>query len=170
MATQREWRYRRPQRSDAAQVHALVAGCAPLDLNSPYAYLLLCTHFSETSAIAETGGGPLGFVGGYLKPSEPSVLFIWQIAVSRDARGDGVGVGLLQEVLGRPACGHVRHLEATITPSNEASWKLFRSLARARGAPCHETPMFGKDDFGGGNHEEEQLLRVGPFAGPGDSR
>lgn len=162
-------RYRRPQLSDAASVHSLVSDCKPLDLNSPYAYLLLCTHFSETSAVAAADGKPLGFVGGYLKPSHPSVLFVWQIAVSREARGRGIGTRLLEDVLDRPTCRHVRYLEATITPSNEASWVLFRSLARARHARTSERPLFRTADFGG-NHEEEQLLRIGPFAGSGETR
>ena len=163
-------RCRRPRQADAASVHALIEECKPLDLNSLYAYLLLCTHFSDTSAVAEVNGMPRGFVAGYLKPSEPSVLFIWQIAVGHDVRGHGVGAALLQEVLDRPACRDVRYLEATITPANEPSRALFRALARARGARCHEAPLFHAADFGGGDHEEEQLLRIGPFEGPGDAR
>jgi len=169
-STLRGLRYRRPRQADAASVHALIEECKPLDLNSPYAYLLLCTHFSDTSAVAEVNGMPRGFVAGYLKPSEPSVLFVWQIAVGRDVRGHGIGAALLQDVLSRPACGDVRYLEATITPSNQTSWALFRSVARARGARCHEAPLFRAEDFGGGDHEEEQLLRIGPFEGPGDAR
>ena len=162
--------FRRPQQADAVQVRALIDECRPLDVNSLYAYLLLCTHFSETSAIAEADGHPLGFVGGYLKPSDPSVLFIWQVAVSPRARGLGVGGQLLQEPLNRPACRHVRFMEATITPSNEASWVLFRSFARTRQAACQEIAMFGQEDFAGANHEDERLLRIGPFGGLGDGR
>ena len=115
-------------------------------------------------------GRRLGFVGGYLKPSDPSVLFIWQIAVSREARGRRIGAGLLDEVLDRPACRHVRHLEATVTPSNEASRALFRSFARSRRVACREAPMFHSADFGGGAHEDEQLVRIGPFHAPGGGR
>lgn len=162
--------YRSPRKADAARVHALVDACRPLDLNSPYAYLLLCTHFSATSAVAELNGAPLAFAGGYLKPADQSVLFIWQVAVSRRLRGLGVGVRLLQQVLDRETCRHVRFLEATITPSNVPSWALFRALARARGARCRRRPLFSEADFGPGTHEQEHLLRIGPFAGPGDNR
>ena len=160
---------RRPRRSDAAGLHELVASSKTLDLNSPYAYLLLCTHFSETSAVVEAENGfPLGFLGGYLKPSESSVLFVWQIAVVRAARGHGIGKQLLQDVLNRPSCRHVRYLEATVTPSNAASLALFRSFARTHRAECHETPMFAAEDFGRELHEEEVLLHIGPLRGPGD--
>ena len=162
-------RYRRPRQADAATVHALVDECKPLDLNSPYAYLLFCTHFSDTSAVADMQGVPRGFVAGYLKPSDPSVLFIWQIAVGRDVRGQGVGTALLEHLLGRPACHGVRYLEATVTPSNEPSRGLFHSLSRARGVRCDEAALFPAEDFAGSDHEEERLLRIGPFDGPGEA-
>ena len=152
----------RPTAADAPAVHTLIRECPPLDLNSPYAYLLLCTHFADTSAVAVADGSLLGFAGGYLKPDDRSVLFIWQIAVSPEARGRGLGHDLLQELLDRPACRTVRHLETTITPSNEASWALFRSFARARRADCRESVLFGREHFAGRDHEEERLLRITP--------
>lgn len=157
--------YRPPRVEDAAGVHALVRECKPLDVNSVYAYLLLCTHFADTCVVAESEGIPVGFASGYLKPADPSVIFIWQVAVSPRARGRGVGTRLLEEVLDRPACRDVRHLETTITPSNTASWVLFRSFARARRAECRETTLFRRGDFGGDGHEDEQLLRIAPLGG-----
>ncbi len=156
-------RYRRPHVGDAASVHALVESCKPLDLNSQYAYLLLCSHFAETCAVGEGNGSLLGFIGGYLKPSDDSVLFVWQVAVSQHARGQGVGKSLLQELLARPGCRNVRFIETTVTPSNEPSRALFRSFAKAQHADCIETPLFRKEDFGSSGHEEEQLLRIGPL-------
>lgn len=155
--------YREPNVHDAAGVHALVDRCKPLDLNSPYAYLLLCTHFAETCVVAELDGELAGFVSAYLKPEDPSVLFVWQVAVGREARGRGVGKGLLREVLGRPACRHINQMETTITPSNEASWALFYSLARERGALCAQHKAFGAKEFGEHDHEEEHLLRISPL-------
>ena len=155
--------YRKPQRSDGSTVHALVKRCEPLDLNSLYSYLLLCTDFADTCVVAEADGEVVGFVSGYLKPADPTVLFIWQVAVSPEARGLGVGKGMLREALSRPACVHVRHLDTTVTPSNAASWAMFYSLARERGALCVRQPIFRAEDFGGETHEEEHLLRIGPF-------
>ena len=162
-------RFRPPRVTDAAPTHELISRCEPLDLNSTYAYLLFCTHFSETSAVADVEGRPLGFVAGYLKPADPSVLFIWQIAVTPEARGHGIGAGLLREVLERPNCRDVQYVEATVTPSNEPSRMLFHSLARARRVPCEESLLFRAQDFGGRHHEEEQLLRIGPIQGSGDA-
>lgn len=155
--------YRPPRLSDGPAVHALVRRCEPLDLNSPYSYLLLCTDFAATCAVAERDGELVGFVSGYLKPADPRVLFIWQVAVSPAARGLGVGKGLLRAVLDRPACVCVEHLDTTVTPSNAASWAMFHSLARERGARCTRQPIFRAEDFGEETHEEEHLLRIGPI-------
>ena len=78
-------------------------------------------------------------------------------------RGTGVGGRLLRAVLDRPGCADVRYVEATINPSNAASWALFRGLAREHVAACDERAMFAPGDFGPEAHEEERLLRIGPL-------
>src|SRR5690606_21922775 len=69
---------RRPQKKDAAAVHGLVVESQVLDRNSLYAYLLVCTHFAATSAVAERAGEVVGFVSAYFLPDSPQTLFIWQ--------------------------------------------------------------------------------------------
>jgi L-2,4-diaminobutyric acid acetyltransferase len=157
--------FRRPTRLDASRMHALVRASPPLDENSTYAYLLVCTHFSDTSVVAELDDRLLGFVSAYLEPAAPGVVFIWQVAVAPSARGLGVGRRLLREVLARPSCAHARFLETTITPSNDASWRLFRALARELGTRCESVATFSGAEVGGEAHEDEQLLRIGPLAG-----
>lgn len=155
--------YRKPRLSDAAGIHSLVEQCKPLDLNSTYAYMLLCAHFAETCAVAERNSRLLGFISGYQKPGDETVLFVWQVAVSPQGRGQGIGKQLLEEVLARPSCQAVRHIETTITPSNRPSRALFESFAKRRNAACKKETMFQAGDFGGEEHEEEQLLRIGPL-------
>jgi L-2,4-diaminobutyric acid acetyltransferase len=158
--------YRKPTLADAAAIHALIDECRPLDLNSLYAYMLLCTHFADTCAVAEKEGVLAGFASGYRKPADPAVLFVWQVAVSQRGRGQGIGQGLLEEITTRPEQAAIRHLEATISPSNRPSWALFESFAKKRGAKCASQALFQEEDFGGQQHEEERLLRVGPFESP----
>lgn len=148
-------------------MHALIAGCAPLDRNSLYLNLLQCTHFAETCVLAEGDGqgeGPSGFVSGYVIPQRPASLFIWQVAIAAAARGHGLAKRMLLDLLDRPACSGVTHIETTITPSNDASWALFRSLARSLEAPLEQCVLFDRDQHLDGVHESEVLVSIGPFA------
>lgn len=151
---------RTPSTSDAASIWQLVRQSGVLDENSLYAYLLLTTHFAETCVVAVERGELLGFVTGYVPPIRPDALFVWQVAVAQEARGRGLGKKMLRhlvERVGRP------FLEATVTPSNSASQRLFASLASEFGAALKESSGFSSADFGGQGHEEERLIRIGPF-------
>ena len=134
-----------------------------LDANAVYTYLLLATHFSETCAVAERGGALLGFVSGYRKPLDPSVLFVWQVAVRPDARGQGVARRLITHILRRRVCADVCFLEATVTPTNDASWALFQRVAHDLGAHVQRGPGFDTRTFGDEPHASEDLVRIGPF-------
>ncbi|OZI30256.1 diaminobutyrate acetyltransferase [Bordetella genomosp. 10] len=157
---------RRPRPVDGAVIHRLIAECPPLDLNSVYAYLLLCEHFPDTCVVAESGGGNIdGFVSAYIPPTSPDTLFIWQVAVHERARGHGLAGAMLRHLLGRPGLAHIRQLETTVGPDNQPSRRTFTGLASGLGAHVAEQPLFGKQLFGhDGDHDDEMLLRIGPFA------
>ena len=154
---------RAPSPEDAAPVWQLIGDTRVLDLNSPYAYLLLCSDFAETSVVAEAAGHIVGFVGAYRPPPRPEAVFVWQVVTAPELRGAGVAASLLDALLERPACRDARFLEATVTPSNEASRALFAGLARRRGLPLAEREAFGPELFPQ-EHEAELLIRIGPLA------
>jgi len=153
-----------PRLNDAAAIHRLVDACKPLDLNSTYAYLLLCEHFAETCVRAEKAGRTVGFVSAYLPPQHNDVIFVWQVAVAQEMRGQGLARAMLLDLLARPVLRGRRYLETTVSPSNEPSRRLFHGLARELHAPVAERELFGKQDFGEEHHECEFLIRIGPFA------
>lgn len=155
---------RNPKSRDAAKIRELVKACKPLDLNSTYAYLLLCHHFADTCVLAEHQGQIVGFVSGYLPPGREDVIFVWQVAVAPEMRGCGLANAMLRELLSRTSLHTVHYLETTVSPSNEPSRKMFRALARQLETECAETTLFGRALFGGEDHEEEVLLRIGRFA------
>jgi len=161
-------RLRVPTTTDAPRVLALVSACAPLDVNSLYCYLILCTHFHETCVLAERDGEVLGFISGYREPSRADVLFCWQVAVAAEMRRSGLASVMLKSILSSPACRGVRTVEATVTGSNHASMRLFRRLAGDRGAPCHAELLFSERHFAPWKHDAEWLLRIGPFEGPSE--
>ncbi len=157
---------RRPVKEDGFRLHQLVAQCPPLDTNSAYCNLLQCTHFSATCVAAEQDGRLLGFVSGYIPPEQADTLFVWQVAVHEQGRGQGLAKRMLKDLISRDACTRVTHLETTITADNDASWALFRSLARDLGAQLCHHEHFLKEAHFGGQHDSESLVRIGPFSKP----
>jgi diaminobutyrate acetyltransferase len=148
---------------DGAAMFELVKKAGVLDENSAYAYLMMADHFSETCVVAERNGEMIGFIIGFVPPSRPDTVFVWQIGVSPTARRMGLGKRMLNELIARDACDDVDYLEATVTPSNKASAALFRGFARSRSVPCAVSEGIPEDAFPGKGHECEHLFRIGPL-------
>ncbi|MGB6242069.1 MAG: diaminobutyrate acetyltransferase [Castellaniella sp.] len=157
-------RLRPPDRADGPALHLLVAHCPPLDLNSVYLYLLLTEHFPQTCIVAEDDRGVLGMVSAYLPPQQDEVLFVWQVAVHPRARGLGLGLRMLRQLLQRRGLRPIRWVETTVGPGNQASRRLFARLADHLQAPMRESALFDAALFGAQAHEAEPLLRIGPFS------
>ena len=150
------------QLADAAAVCQLVSDSGTLDPNSRYCYLLLCRDFAETCVVAQQNDTLVGFVTAYRPPQRPEALFVWQIAIAPAARRQGLGLRMLEHLLSLPGSTGVRYMEATVTPSNGASRRLFHKLAERLRVSCHVEPGFTAELLGGG-HEEEELFRIGPL-------
>ncbi|MEQ8320405.1 MAG: diaminobutyrate acetyltransferase [Rhodospirillales bacterium] len=154
---------RRPTPEDGVAVNELVEQCKPLDENSVYCNLLQCSHFSETSSLAELGGDVAGFVSGYVVPEEPDSLFVWQVAVAPDARGLSLAKRMVFDILRRPSAKGIRRIKTTITPDNKASHGVFNSIARELGAEVDRDVLFDKEDHFDGQQKTEMLWDIGPF-------
>lgn len=152
---------RTPSVHDGAQLWSIVRSTTTLDLNSPYCYFLLADHFADTCVIASSAGEPVGAVVGYRKPSDPRTLFVWQVAVADSHRGRGIGRAMLDHLVATVAPERV---EASVGPSNEASLRMFRSLARAWGGDFASGPWLTPDLFPEPGHEAEDLIRIGPLS------
>lgn len=163
-----------------------------LDRNSPYKYLVFCRDFAGSSVVALDGDEPVGFVTGYRRPTEPGTLFVWQVGVAAAVRGRGVASAMLDHLAGRPAAGPppaveppavgqpmvgqsagaaapsgsgpgaASCLEATVTPDNAASMRLFTAFAERHGARIERSVLFPAALFPE-PHGDEVLLRIGPF-------
>jgi L-2,4-diaminobutyric acid acetyltransferase len=156
--------YRPPAPEDAPAIWRLVRDSGVLDVNSVYCYLLLCKDFADTCAVAERQGAIVGFVTAYIPPGRGDTLFIWQIGVASELRGRGLAGRLLQALLRRAVCRGIRFVEATVGPTNRASRALFTALARDLDAALDEQSCFDASVFAEGDHEPENLLRIGPFS------
>ncbi len=159
-----DFEIRPPAPSDAEAIWRMVDGTPDLDSNSPYAYLLLCSHFASTGLVAHAGDGLAGFVLGYVRPDDVSTAFVWQVAVAETARGQGLARRLLDQWFARCVRGsQVRFMEATVTPSNRASRALFTSFAKQRRVPLEEHVGFPRLLFPESlDHQDEIILRIGP--------
>jgi len=155
--------FRHPTAEDGYAVHKLVAVNPPLDPNSIYCNLLQCSHFAGTAIAAFEAQEMLGFVSGYRIPEKPEVLFVWQLVVDARARGKGLAKRLVRAQLEAEGSRGVTHLHTTITAENEASWGVFKSLAREMGADLHSQVHFQQDSHFGGQHKDEHLVVIGPF-------
>ncbi|WP_306329347.1 diaminobutyrate acetyltransferase [Streptomyces venezuelae] len=157
-----------PTVEDGAELWRIARGSGELDLNSPYSYLLWCRDFADTTTVArDTSGRPVGFVTGYLRPDAPDTLFVWQIAVEGSRRGTGVAGTLLDALSAQVAAEHgISRVEATVTPGNLASDRLFRSYARRHGAELTQEVLFPSAAFPAAGHESEVLYRIGPLGRP----
>jgi diaminobutyrate acetyltransferase len=151
-----------PELADGAQMWRIARDSQVLDVNSSYAYLLWCRDFAGTSAVARLGARAVGFVTGYVRPSTPDTVVVWQIAVDSAARGRGVAGALLDSVVDRLAAQGVNRMETTITEDNLASRRLFEALAGKLGCDFRQSELFADQHFPD-DHEAEDLYRIGPW-------
>ena len=152
-----------PSAEDGNAVFKLISECHPLDTNSMYCNLLQCTHFANTSVAANYQNQLVGFISGYIIPERPDTLFIWQVAVAKKARSQGLATRMLAEILNRSQCRRVSYLETTITQSNQSSWALFNRLTDKLSTQMKTSLMFDKDIHFKGKHDSEILVRIGSF-------
>lgn len=154
---------REPILKDGAEIYDLVKASPPLDLNSQYFYFLFSSYFAKQGAVAVVEGKIIGGLLGFIPPEKPDRYFVWQVFVSEDYRGCGIAEKLLDHILGRKANTACRYVEATVGGSNTASLSFFNRFAKRKNVELKKSSFLTKADFKGGDHEEEDLLTIGPL-------
>ncbi|MFZ4453387.1 diaminobutyrate acetyltransferase [Salibacterium aidingense] len=154
--------FEKPQVEDGADMWELVKN-STLDLNSSYKYIMMCEFFAETCVVAKEKGELVGFVTGFIPPEKQDTVFVWQVGVDPSQRGKGLASRLINQLIERVAEKDVKYLEATVTPSNEASQALFKKAARTYDTNCEVSECFAEDLFPGDEHEAELTFRIGPI-------
>lgn len=155
--------FRRPTENDGSEMYRIVQQSEVLDVNSPYSYLMWSKYFNKTSIVAVCENQIIGFVTGFIQPEDPNTLFIWQIAVDKHYRGHGLATKLIEQLLVRLREEEIIFLEATVTPSNIPSSKLFKGIAEKQKTNCAIFECFSKELFPDENHETEFTYRIGPL-------
>src|SRR5690625_3800310 len=90
-----DFAFERPTVDDGADMWRLAKATGVLDLNSSYAYLMWCRDFADTSIVARRDGELAGFVTGFIRPSAPAALMVWQVATAAKFRGQGIAATML---------------------------------------------------------------------------
>lgn len=153
-----------PTIDDGAEMWELVKQSGGLDLNSPYSYLMMVKFFNKTCIVAKQGEKIAGFVTAFMLPEKHDTVFVWQIGVDREFRGQGIGTKILNALLTSDVCKNVKYLEATISPSNYGSQSLFKGLAQKLNTKYIISECFSEKWFPEGGHEKEETYRIGPFS------
>lgn len=150
-----------PQKENAQGIFSLVKKSKILDVNSEYLYLLQATHFKDYCSVALDDKKVIGFVSGYLIPNESSTLFIWQVAVDEEYRGNDLARKLILNIIKRDKVD-INFVNTTVSPSNKASLRVFEKLSNELNTNIEATKFFEVSDFEN-QHEEEVLYKIGPF-------
>jgi diaminobutyrate acetyltransferase len=155
----REFEVGAPRRGDGLAMWGIAHAAGGLDVNSAYAYVLWVRDFSTTTSVVREAGEVVAYCIAYLRPDAPETLFIWQVAVAPTHRGLHLGRAMFDDLVARTGA---TAMEATVTPGNDASWRLFRGFAAACNASVTVGDLFVSGDFPAG-HDDEQLLRIEPL-------
>ena len=144
------------------QISELIKNSPPLDLNSTYLYFIQSHYFNKTCAIAVNEiDRVIGFVSGFQDPRKKDTLFIWQVAISKDARGNGLASKLIHFILQEHP--HMQFIETTITKDIKSSISLFNKISQELNTNIIEEPFLDKTKHFLNQHDSENLFRIGPF-------
>ena len=119
--------------NDHPEIHRLAGRIRGIVQHPEHVYKIMAVHFGETFYVAresELKTFPIqGFMMGFVSQTVPGHLFVWQIAVSEEAHGKGIGTQLLEHTIAyareSKECTAVM---ATVETVNKGSQRLFEKM------------------------------------------
>ena len=118
---------RQVKEGDLKKIRAFVKNNPPLGLHTLYTYWVLFSQFRQLWYVCEEDSEIVGFISGVKSLSLNSTALIWQIGVSKNMRGKGVSIALIDAFVNSCKQLSIEHGLVTIDPNNKASLKLFES-------------------------------------------
>jgi len=162
MSYRESFEFSEPVVEDSVDLKRLIEAMGNMDVNSTYAYMLVCSHFADTSMVVRVDDDLVGAVTGYRLPDSPETLFVWQFAVAESMRGQGLASRMLDRLVAR-LDGEVNRVVTTVSPSNLASRRMFEKLAARLDTELTVHDGFPASLFKDENHEAEPMLVIGPY-------
>ena len=153
-------RFRAPQASDAAEISLLLKESGAPTHSELHRSLLQSDQFRETCGVVEIAGDIVGWISAYLPPFDPESLYVWQIAVSKKARGLGVAHRMLLDLMNRDICDGVRRLQISIRFDDPDGWEFIQRYADIRGASMAVQANYLRDVSASGLQPTEHLVTV----------
>jgi L-2,4-diaminobutyric acid acetyltransferase len=119
--------------NDHFEIHRLSGRIRGIVQHPEHVYKIMAVHFGKTFYVARESdlqSSPIqGFMMGFVSQSIPGHLFVWQIAVSEEAHGKGIGTRLLEHtVTYARESGECTAVMATVETGNTGSQRLFEKM------------------------------------------
>ncbi len=137
---------RKVEEEDASTLRYLASICPPLDVHTHYTFWVLCRFFSDSCFIASEDGENIGYITAV---DTKEGLFIWQIGILKEKRGNGLAYRLIEKVFDIAKKKGSRIL-VTIAEDNKRSFNTFKNYCERNSAvmkPIDELRINDIDDF-----------------------
>lgn len=134
--------------ADIDYVIRFVESCAPLEVHTSFTYWVTFEYWGHLCRVALVGNRVVGYVSAIGSGRVRDVLYVWQVGVAQEFRGQGLAQRLLSEVVTAGRANGFRKAQVSIAGDNEASLKAFERFAREqkqRLERCGEVLLTGLD-------------------------
>lgn len=110
------------------KIHELIGKLEGLVQHPVHFYNIMIRYFGNTFFVAKEGDKIAGFVWGFISQSDPEVLFLWQIGVTEEYRGNQLSRKLIDSFTQAARDNGCTRIHATVEPENIPSWKMFEKM------------------------------------------
>lgn len=121
-----------PSEEDSAEVMELINESEISKYAALSRNILQKDLLSETSVVAELDGQIVGWMAAYKLPHDLETLFVWQLIVSEDERGLGLGSLMINSALNRDICEGVERVQTAIEADDGDTWRSFKRFAHSK--------------------------------------
>ncbi len=139
---------------DVSRVRLFVDQCKPLDLHTTVTYWTLFNYFSNLCFLMLEEEKVIGFVSGVKSSLDKEVVYLWQVGVAKNYRGNNYASLLLDHFFKASKNLDCSKIQVSIAPENEPSYNAFFKYSKEHsynisqvGELKYEDELTGKKEF-----------------------